>query len=62
MQFLQPLGIVDIGLATGNIFCVSGINKDHLETRSFKDLKSRQPVNAGGLHGDGRNVTGFEPV
>ena len=62
MQLLQPLCVIDISLATGNIFCVSGINKDHIETRSLKDLKSRQPVNASGLHGNGRNVTGFEPV
>ncbi|HFG6074125.1 TPA: hypothetical protein ACIBFG_004466, partial [Salmonella enterica subsp. enterica serovar Bahrenfeld] len=46
----------------GNIFCVSGINEDHLETSCFKALKSRQSVNAYGLHGNGRNVTGFERV
>ncbi|CAD5569000.1 Uncharacterised protein [Escherichia coli] len=62
MQLLQPLCVIDISLTTVNIFCVSGIYKDHIETRSFKDLKSWQPVNTCGLHGNGRNVTGFEPI
>ena len=62
MSSLQPLCVVDISLATGNIFCGTDINEYHIKTRCFKDLKSRQPVNAGGLHGDGCNMTGFEPV
>lgn len=46
MQFLQPMEVVDICLAAGSIFCVSDINEAHIETHSFKNLKSRSSVDS----------------
>jgi hypothetical protein len=41
-------------LRPGIFFASQAFNEAHIETRCVKALKSRQPVNASGLHGDGR--------
>ena len=47
MQVLEPLGIIDICLTTGNILDMSRIDQEDLSTARLKNLKDRHPVNAG---------------
>ena len=38
------------------------VDQQHLEAARLEDLKERDPIDAGGFHGDGGDATGVEPV
>src|SRR5258708_34782562 len=50
-QVGDPRRITDIGLATGNIFDVSGICENEFKTAVTQNVPDRLPVNSGRLHG-----------
>jgi hypothetical protein len=52
VQPLQPLCIVDIGLAARNRSRLSGVGQDHLDPAAFQHFVHRHPIHAGGFHGD----------
>ena len=62
MELLQPLCVVNVGLAPGDILDVTGIHEQHLEALRLEDLEHRHPVDARRLHRDGRDADGLEPV
>ena len=62
MQLLEPLGVVDVGLATRDILDVARVDEKHLESARFEDLEDRNPVHARRFHGDGRDAGLCEPV
>jgi hypothetical protein len=41
---------------------IAGIDQHHLETALLKDLVGRNPVDAGGLHGDRPHSAALEPI
>lgn len=62
MQWLQPLTVLDIGLASGNILGLPGIDQPHLKATAIQDLEGRNPVNARRFHGHRFDPAGFEPI
>jgi hypothetical protein len=62
VEKLQPLAVLDVGLAAGHVFDVPGVDQAHLQAARLEDLKQRHPVDAGRLHRDGRDLAGDEPV
>ena len=62
MKVLEPLAIADVRFPARNIFGMARIDQTDLKTVGFEDLKKRDPVNAGGLHGHGAHLTRREPV
>lgn len=62
VKILEPLAIADVGFSARNIFGVAGIDQADLKPVGFQDLKKRDPVNAGGLHGDGAHPASLEPI
>ena len=62
MQLLKPLGIVDVGIATGDRLGIPGDDQHHFHSPSLKNLERRNPIHAGGLHRHRRNPQPFEPI
>ena len=62
MQLAQPTGVADIGLSPGHILGIAGVDKNNLQPVLLKDLKGRDPIDAGGFHRHRRDPTGFEPL
>ena len=62
VEFAQPLTVLDIALAAGDVLDVAGVDEQNLDAACFEDVIDRDPVDAGGLHSDARDATGDEPV
>ena len=62
VEFAQPLTVLDIALAAGDVLDVAGVDEQDLEAARFEDVEDRDPVDAGRFHGDARHATGDEPV
>ena len=62
MKPLQPLRIADVGLATGRMFGVTGIDQKHLDSALLKQFENRNPVNAGRFHRHCPDAAFREPV
>ena len=62
VQLAQPLTILDVALAAGHVFDVAGVDKQDLQAPGFQDVEERDPLHAGGFHGDARHAAGDEPV
>src|SRR5579864_5811473 len=63
MQPLNPLAVVDVGLgATVDLGNRPSIDQKDLEASLLEEFIEGDPVDAGGLHGDGIDTTGSEPI
>lgn len=62
VKLLEPLRVIDIGLATRHAFDVPSIDQHDLESLRFQNLEDRQPVDAGGLHRHRRHLDLLEPA
>jgi hypothetical protein len=62
VELLDPLTVEDVRLAAGHVLHAARVHQAHLETALFEDLEEGDPVDAGGLHGDGGDAAGGEPV
>jgi hypothetical protein len=62
VELLDPLAIEDVGLAAGDVLHAAGVDETDLEAPIFEDLDEGDPVDAGGLHGDGGDPASSEPV
>jgi len=61
VELLQPLSVLDVGLAAGDAFDVAGIDEADLDVGFLKKVVERDPVVAGAFHGDGLNAGFKEP-
>ena len=50
-QLGDPLGVLDVGLAAGDLLDVLGVDQHHLEA-ALQQVEDRLPVDAGRFHGD----------
>ncbi|MCY1383433.1 hypothetical protein D9M69_715580 [compost metagenome] len=50
MQALDPLRIVDVGLAPGHRAGIAGIGQDDLQPATLQNLVDRNPIHPGRLH------------
>ena len=62
VEILQPLAILHIGLAAGQVFAMARIDEHHFQSGGFEDLEERDPINAGRFQRDGIDATRLEPV
>jgi hypothetical protein len=62
VQLLDPLAVEDVGLAARDVLHTAGVDEADVEGAFFEDLEEGDPVDAGGLHGDGGHAAGGEPV
>ena len=63
MQALQPLAIEPIGFrAARDALGWARVDQEHLQALGLSQFKQGNPVDPGGLHGDGGDATGEEPV
>ncbi|MGY3347016.1 hypothetical protein ACVI1I_006396 [Bradyrhizobium sp. USDA 4459] len=44
VKSLQPLRIIDVGVATGHVFGIARIDEEHYKPTSVKELKDRDPI------------------
>ena len=62
VQLAEPLAVLDVALAAGDVLDVAGIDQEDFEAAGFEDVVDRDPVDAGGFHGDAGDATRDEPV
>ena len=62
VEILQPLAVLHVGLAAGQVFAVARVDEADVQPRRLEDLEERDPIDAGGLHRDGGDATFLEPV
>ena len=61
VQLHQPLTLLHVALAPGQIFRVPGIYQIHFQTPLFQNVVYRDPINSGGLHRDSSNPALLQP-
>ena len=52
VQLAQPFTVFDVALAAGDVFDVASVDEQDLQAARFEDVIDRDPVDAGGFHGD----------
>ena len=62
VELAQPLTVLDITLPTRHVLDVAGVDEQDREPARLEDVVDRDPIDAGGFHGDTGDATGDEPV
>jgi hypothetical protein len=63
VQALNPLAVMPIALGSAfDLLHLLRIDQEDCEAAGFEEFKERDPIDAGGLEGDGGDPTGGEPV
>jgi len=61
VETLEPLAVGDITLPARHVLHMAGIYELYLESVLFEDLVTGNPVDSGGLHGDGGDAAFLQP-
>ncbi len=62
MSCSLPLAVQHVGLAPRDVLDVARVDQQHGEAARLQQLEQRDPVHAGGFHGDGVDPAGLEPI
>jgi hypothetical protein len=62
MQVLQPLAIGDVRSSAGHVFDVLGVDQEYLQAAILQNLHERNPIYAGGFHGDSSDSALLQPI
>ena len=62
VELAEPLTVLDVTFAARDILDVARIDQQDLKAASLEDVVDRDPVDAGGFHGDAGHATGHEPI
>jgi len=62
VQLQQPLALLHVTLAPGQVLRMSGVDQIDLEPAALQDVVERQPIHPGRLQGDGRHPAVLEPI
>lgn len=62
VKLLDPLAIQNIGLLARDVFNVAGVDDEDFKAARFENFEDRDPVDAGGFHGHGIDLSGCEPI
>ncbi len=62
VQVLQPLAVLHVTLAPWHVLDMARVDQADLEAAALQDLEKRDPVDPGGLHRYGGDLTGSEPI
>jgi hypothetical protein len=62
MQFLQPLAVLDVSLASAHVVHVMGIDQHHLQPALLQHFVEWDPIDPGRLHRHGLDATLHQPV
>ena len=58
----DPLAVLEVGLATGEVFDVLAVDDEHFQFGLLQHFIGAEPVDAGGFHGHRRHGLLLEPV
>ena len=61
-QVSDPLGVLDVGLATGHCLDVLSVDHQQLRSEALQHVVDRLPVDARALHGDRRDMLLIQPI
>jgi hypothetical protein len=62
VQLLEPLRVIHVRLPSRHLLDIAGIDQHDFEPAGLKDLEHGNPVHTRGLHRDGRDTDGVQPV
>lgn len=62
VELLDPLAVENVRLLAGDILDMASVDDKDFKAASFKDFEGGDPVDTGGLHGNGIDLSSFEPI
>lgn len=62
MQLLDPLTVLHIALAAGDVLDVAGVDQADFQAARFQQFKDRDPVHPGAFHCHRGNAAGGQPI
>ncbi len=52
VQLLEPLTVLHVGFTSWHMLDMAAIDQSELQAAGFQEFEDRNPIDAGGLHGD----------
>ena len=62
MQLHEPSAFLDVGFASGRVSGEQGVDNEDFDAVFGEDVEQRNPVNTGGLNGDGADAAANQPL
>jgi hypothetical protein len=62
MEPLQPLRIADVGLASGQVLGIAGVDKENSKATGIEEFENWNPIDASRLHNNCLDATFLKPI